>query len=1761
MRSRPRLRLRLGLVTVAALLGALLSPSLSRRGQNPAAHPPKPALTPVARAADAARPAPDAPVARAAAGTSAGAPSPVAAFDEWLVRFRRGENPPVAIGVQLAQARRPALKKLIAADPRAALAQAVPRSLRTQLPAEIVAELETPIDAHASLQVQAACFGGRTEISRWITVEGRRLEAHTFGARLATLSKTRLPVHGFALDERAVADELPYRRLEGEELAARDDGAGGVVAAIGGDVRRFASEADLAAWRERIAVAERAPDPDARLGADEVAAAPAGWTFGEKRVLWLCVEFADEPGRTAASEATIMNSMATVNQYIQDVSHGRCSLRTAILPVGLRLAQTRAYYNSNGGRLGELEAETLRLAREYDAANGGGGAYNPDQADRWLILFRSLSVYSWGGIATIGGKGVSMNENWGAGVVAHELGHNQGLQHSHAWKPGGSSAIEAGEHVEYGDMFDVMGSSDSIPEGHFNAKHKETLLYLESANITTVTASGTYRVFRHDHRGAAGVQALRIAAGAYEYLVEHRRLVPRTAQAHGDRVRTGACVHWTRYPDGVKGPGTYLLDATPQSAGDMNDAPFELNHTFTDPGRGISITPVAHGGAEPREWIDVRVDFGASGNNRNPVLAAAPPTPIVPARTDITLRATASDPDGDTLSYLWQIGGEEIITMTPTLTYRWPAGGSYTVTCAARDGRGGYAAQSFELTVEDSLTTWTRRAQGLTTRSFAAIIHARNQFVAIGSAAATSPDGIAWTLGDALTAFCNDITHGDGGYVAVGSRTVSGQAAVYMARSSNGLQWQETSPAGSTASLNSVAFGAGRYVAVGRNGAIFHSVDGTGWKQPEFTVTRTLHEVRFAAGLFMIVGEGGTILTSTDGLEWKDRSLAVGWQIVVATHHRNQWIISGQGQRWSSTDAGATWIHAILPGKPLLHSLAPAGQLLLASQVAYDDLHVSEDGQRWAAVPVIVPRTRNAQWAIAEANGTVVLAGYDGKIYQSTIRSIQFSPPAITAPPRAQGIAAGQSVTLSVTATGGGLSYQWHKNGTPLAGATAATYVINGARPEDAGAYSVTVTNFTGSITSAAATLTLEQRTVYITQMAAGRTAAAGTDVTLAVAAAGVPPLTYQWSKDGEIIPGATSASLPLGPVTPADAGSYTVAVSDPSGTAFSERATLQVTGEAPFMVSTLAGQLRATGTTDGAAAEARFTLPGDLAVDAAGYIYVSDRSSHTIRRISQAGEVTTFAGRAGAPGFAEGRGVAAQFNLPAGLVFDPQGNLFVADTNNNRIRKITPEGVVSTVAGQAQGSVDGTGTGARLALPRGIAMDRGGNLYWADGLTHTIRKMTPGGAVTTLAGRAAETGTADGAGATARFNSPTGVAVDAGGNIFVADTNNHVIRRITPAGEVSTFAGQAGTIGSTDGTIAAARFNFPGRLVIDAAGNLYVTATTAVRRISPAGIVTTPVGAGGFTGTSYVDGPGTTARFALIQGMAADPFGTLYLADGSNALVRKAAPVGQRGAGLSNLSVRSVAGTGADTLIVGFSLAAGSKPLLIRAVGPTLGSFGVGEALGTPTLKLMRDGATVSQNQGWSDQAADAIAAVTARVGAFALPARSKDAALLETLQSGSYTAQVGGGVGVALVEVYDTATSRFSTTFATPKLANVSARTRAGTGAETLIVGFVISGSAPKTVLLRGIGPTLASFGVEGALTLPKLAVFRDTRLVAENAGWSGENAIVGAAERVGAFPLPSSSRDAVLLLTLLPGAYTAQLTGQNGTGVALVEIYDVP
>jgi len=557
-----------------------------------------------------------------------------------------------------------------------------------------------------------------------------------------------------------------------------------------------------------------------------------------------------------------------------------------------------------------------------------------------------------------------------------------------------------------------------------------------------------------------------------------------------------------------------------------------------------------------------------------------------------------------------------------------------------------------------------------------------------------------------------------------------------------------------------------------------------------------------------------------------------------------------------------------------------------------------------------------------------------------------------------------------------------------------------------------------------------------------------------------------------------------------------------------------------PGVVSTLAGSAGQKGDADGTGSQATFEYPYGASVDGSGNLYVADSGNNSVRKVTTGGSVTTLAGSGGLPaGSSDGSGGAARFSNPAGTAADGSGNVYVADAGNSTIRKIAPGGVVTTLAGVAgaTGTSDGTGSAARFNAPAGIAVDSAGNIYVADTNNDTIRKISPGGTVTTLAGVGGQTGSSDGPGGSARFDSPHAVAVDGSGNVYVADFFNSTIREISPSGTVSTIAGSVGLTGFSDGTGVVARFNQPYAIAVDGSGNVYVADTynRAIRMIAPGGSVTTI--------------NGTQARFYYPQGLAVTSSGTLYVSDGDNQAVMMGAAVTAPPGGTQIASQSVTAGQNA-TFTDGTTLAATTYQWQVSAnAGTTWTSLSDGAAYsGSATSTLTVTAPSVSQS-------GDVFRVELSNAAGSSV----SGTATLTVLASES----AGGATGSA-------------------RITNLSIRTNVGTGTNALTVGFEINGTGSKQLLIRAVGPTLASFGISGVLSNPQLSLLNSSGVVvASNVAWGGGAALASLFASLGAFPLPATSADSALDVTLPAGpSYTAQISGVNGTsGVALAELYD--
>ena len=663
------------------------------------------------------------------------------------------------------------------------------------------------------------------------------------------------------------------------------------------------------------------------------------------------------------------------------------------------------------------------------------------------------------------------------------------------------------------------------------------------------------------------------------------------------------------------------------------------------------------------------------------------------------------------------------------------------------------------------------------------------------------------------------------------------------------------------------------------------------------------------------------------------------------------------------------------------------------------------------------------------------------------------------------------------------------------------------------------------------------------------------------------------------------------------------------------------------YTFTTFAGAAGQIGFGDGPGNTARLEFPLGVAANAAGMLYVTNLPA-TIRQVTADGIVTTLAGTAGVQGSADGIGGAAQFNFPYGVVVDAAGNIYVADWGNNVIRKISASGVVTTIAGTAaiSGNANGTGSAAQFNGPCGIGVDNAGNVYVADSNNCTIRKIGPGGVVTTLAGTAGVQGSADGIGSAATFNNPSGIAVDDTGNVYVADTNNHSIRKITAGGVVTTLAGTAGVQGSADGTGSAARFYEPYGVAVDRAGTVYVadSGNDIVRRVTARGVVTTLAGTAGVQGNA--DGIGGAAQFGAPFSVAVDGAGILYVADTYNHTIRKGVPVSPVimtppqsqaatvgasvtfsaaasgtpnptyqwyfngnpifGATNSSYAIASVQPSNSGSYIVvatsgvastaslpamlTVTAASGQPAIAAQPVSQTivLGSTVVFNVSPSGVAQSSSDSPDILRTESLQTRSASGAATTYQWYfnGNIITGATSSTLVVEATVDSaGAYSCLLKNTLGSVLSS---TAILSITATNNPGRLINLSVN--AVVNASGLIMGFVTGGAGTtgsQSLMIRAGGPVLTLYGVTGVLPDPQLTVFNGQTPIATNAGWGSPainlTAVNLAQANTGAgmvYTNPASLDAATVLSLAANPGYTVLVSGKSSdSGRTLAEVYD--
>jgi hypothetical protein len=878
----------------------------------------------------------------------------------------------------------------------------------------------------------------------------------------------------------------------------------------------------------------------------------------------------------------------------------------------------------------------------------------------------------------------------------------------------------------------------------------------------------------------------------------------------------------------------------------------------------------------------------------------------------------------------------------------------------------------------------------------------------------------------------------------------------------------------------------------------------------------TLSAASAQAGLLPLVGSDAALLAGlAPGATYTAQAAGVG-------------AIAGTGQvEIALVDPGRAGTFP--PGLllPLVPAAANAGGSVSFSAVA---IGKPAPGYQWRKDGVNLPGRTTAVLQLTGVQASdagdysVILTNPAGTVTSQSARLVVNSgSPVIVTPPAPQVVVAGGTANFSVAAVGAPvLAYQWLFNGNALAGATATTLTLREVQAAQVGDYSVRVSNLLGSVTSAAAALTLATAPAITIQPVA-QAVAAGAPAALRVAAAGSAPLAYQWHKDGVAVAGATAATLAFAVAQPADTGSYTCVVSNPAGSVTSAAATLTVTRE---FAGTYFGEIDG-----GRGFWALVVRPDRVAT------YVAFLNN------PRAGVIVTLAVGADGRFRSTGSLVTAQA-WPPRAPGRPIAAATTPLTLSGSIGASSVGGSLVELGVRFAGTQDG---------PGGAPAAGSGLFEAASGTTKTYAVVGNSGR-TVLAltvGATVVDGGLGTLGANGAFTIATGSNTSIAGAVDPA--TGSITTTVTPA------AGgpQTQTGGATDGL-----------------GPPVILAGPAAQSVAAGAAVELTVTAGGRTPLTYQwnrDGAAlagaTDATLRLAAARTADAGSyrvTVTNAEGS-ASSEAALLAVTASARLVNLSILTDLPAVGDSFTLGYVVGgaplAGGKPLVIRAAGPSLGALGVPNTLADPRLELFAGPAKTGENDNWGGGAA--LARASADVGAFAFTGPdSRDAAVatsVTTANNSVVVSGIGSATGAVIAEVYD-ATPPAAFGAATPRLINVSVLKQVGGG---FTVGFVIGGNGGRGVLIRAVGPGLAGVGVpSGTLADPRLTLFAGANPLAENNDWGGGAALAAAMAQVGAFDLPGNSRDAALVSTLQPGSYSARVEGPAGaTGVVLVEVYELP
>lgn len=594
-------------------------------------------------------------------------------------------------------------------------------------------------------------------------------------------------------------------------------------------------------------------------------------------------------------------------------------------------------------------------------------------------------------------------------------------------------------------------------------------------------------------------------------------------------------------------------------------------------------------------------------------------------------------------------------------------------------------------------------------------------------------------------------------------------------------------------------------------------------------------------------------------------------------------------------------------GDSVEFSVTAGGSAPLAYQWQRDGVVVAAATTATLSVPAVGLADDGASFTVRVSNTAGSTTSAPARL---RVRE-RLQAPAIVDAPLAAAATVGQAVRFTVLASGSApLRYQWQRDGSDIAGATAADLVFTASAELDGATYRVTVANDAGRAVSEGVRLSVLPVPVAprLVAQPADQSVLEGERVRLKASVTGTPPFAWQWLRDGHEIGGAIGETLDLGAAALADSGArYSVRVSNVAGTVESAPAQVEVR-TAPFL-ELLAGNTGGRGNFDGAGTAARIGESGGIAYDAEGNLWLADLQSGMIRKLTPAGVVTTVAGEKDEFGGADGPAAAARFFMPFGVAPTPEGDLVITDYGYGTVRRLSAAGQVTTIAGKpgVMGYRDGPAADAQFRSPAGVVVGRDGSIFVVDAVNGRVREITPDGQVSTLAGGAAA-GWGDGVGTEAGFSNPmlascATPAIVCEGAILVVDQGTRTVRRVRiapgpagePKGEVTTLAGG----GTLDDNAPPTMVGFPGIAGVTALSpTRFLVSDVSQRTLREVDLTTAPgtvrVVAGTTSKGGWGDGRGTDVRFDRPGAIALRPAtGEVAVLDGGNASLRRFSPNG----------------------------------------------------------------------------------------------------------------------------------------------------------------------------------------------------------------------------------------------------------------------------